>query len=207
MTIAAAGRESHVVIIAIWACFAVTFAAAMLAVLTPLAIEIEEWLNEVRGETRPEPDAVAGVLAARILKSPAPQRDRLAAAAVDQQPPAVLQALFRRLAAADETAALAVHILSMAAERYQHVDLIVQAARQYSVGLYVEKDYPKAIRLYSDPLVKHFPGVKYYVAEIYLAEDNPARDSRRGLQLLEAAAEEGDPKATKLLSQLRAAAE
>ena len=121
---------------------------------------------------------------------------------VRRHPPPVLLELYRDLAKAKRTGRLSVTVLDRAAERYQDRAIMGRVAREYSVGRFVEKDYPKAIRYYSKPMLFRSAGIKYYLAEIYLAEDNPDRDVERGLKLLRVAAGEGDARAAARLDAL-----
>lgn len=183
-------EESCGVRLAIFGCFALTCLMAVIVSETPLGEEVRQLIDRA-DEGSEQSTNLAVTLAQDLLEMPPAGREERAAEIVREQPPVILMELFQELTKTPEARALAVRIVEMGAERYQEVTIKVRVAREYSVGRFVEKDYPKAIRLYADPVIRDLPGVKYYLGEIYLAQDNPGRDEERGLRLLREAATQG----------------
>lgn len=97
---------------------------------------------------------------------------------------------------------LAVFMAEQGGPRWHDRLLLVRAGAEYRYGRFVERDYAKAMRYFDNPAVAALPGVQLQLGEVLLAEDNPARDRERGLELIRKSAEWGFEPAIERLKEL-----
>jgi TPR repeat protein len=70
-------------------------------------------------------------------------------------------------------------------------DLYLWAGWVYLRGISIDRDYVKAMSYLGQPSLVHSAQANFLLGQALMAEDNPARDPKRGYDLIHAAAEKG----------------
>jgi hypothetical protein len=140
----------------------------------------------------------------RLKKDSAQELERFASKISAANGPLELYPIYVQLTKEDadkDSAKFGVLILDKGAQRYQTAPLIFRAGLEFSLGRFVPKDYVKAEKYLSDPLLADNQSARYFLAITYLAPDNPSPDQNRGLGLLEELAGSGFGAAQNYLRQ------
>jgi hypothetical protein len=140
----------------------------------------------------------------RLKRDSAQELERFASNISVANGPLELYPIYVQLTKPDadkDLAKFGVLILEKGAQRYQTATLIFRAGLEFSVGRFVPKDYVKAERYLSDPLLADNQSARYFLAISYLAPDNPSPDRNRGLGILEELAGSGFGPAQNYLRQ------
>jgi TPR repeat protein len=165
-------------------------------------VSMRDWLFSA-----PDEDAhlirVQSIVAEISSKEFGGSPEQMARAIAARESPATLLRLFADLWKRKNP--MAALIAEAGAERYHHPSLLAYAGREYQLGRFVERDYVKAERFLTDPvlLTKPTPAARFFLGEVLIAADNPRRDEARGMALIRKAAETYEP-ARKRLAQLEA---
>lgn len=152
---------------------------------SPAAIAAR-FASEVEGMTQPEIKTMAQTLI------------------VGMSPPLTLQTvrMLRRHHREPAAQTLAVFLSEIGAKMWNDRPLLRLAGEGYASGDYVGRNYSKAVEYLSHPTSLSSRDAQFLLGLVLLADDNPDRDPKRGVELVRKAANAGYAPAVKRLKAL-----